>query len=254
MLVIFCAMLTVMILAAGSRRSLTGRTASRFTTIRPRAKPSPGRQVAPGRRAAGQGKPLRPRATTRTAHVTVWRKSPTATSSPETQTLTTDPATKLVNGSSNGRRARRGRPLARSAHRRTARRQTETGPLGPVEFFAHACRTARSSLWAQGRRSPTTTVEQTTVYYPMPTEGQRHRCYPGSTTLHGRARAPKLADKLDFLSLMLALFCGTGVAAAHPDPLLHGEGPGRGAQEHGRRHRDHRLLLRPDAVIWAWAR
>ena len=39
-----------------------------------------------------------------------------------------------------------------------------------------------------------------------------------------------------------------GVAAAHSDSLLHGEGSGRRPQEHGRRHRQHRLLLRADAV------
>ena len=38
------------------------------------------------------------------------------------------------------------------------------------------------------------------------------------------------------------------LAAAHPDPVLHRQGPGQRPQEHGRGHRRHRLLLCADAL------
>ena len=49
---------------------------------------------------------------------------------------------------------------------------------------------------------------ETTVYYPKPTAG-RDILVPGASPTFKGVRSPKLADKLDFLSLMLALFCGT---------------------------------------------
>src|SRR5439155_1864517 len=49
---------------------------------------------------------------------------------------------------------------------------------------------------------------ETTVYYPKPTHG-REILVPGASPTFKGVRSPKLADKLDFLSLMLALFGGT---------------------------------------------
>jgi cation/acetate symporter len=48
----------------------------------------------------------------------------------------------------------------------------------------------------------------TTVYYPRPTRGA-DVLVPGVSPTFKGVRSPNLVDKLDFLSLMLALFCGT---------------------------------------------
>jgi len=48
----------------------------------------------------------------------------------------------------------------------------------------------------------------TTVYYQKPTAGADFMA-PGSSPTFSKVRSDKLFDKLDFLSLMLALFCGT---------------------------------------------
>src|SRR6185436_11384020 len=48
----------------------------------------------------------------------------------------------------------------------------------------------------------------TTVWYPKPTRGVDVLLPGGSPTFKG-IKSAKLADKLDFFSLMLALFCGT---------------------------------------------
>jgi cation/acetate symporter len=48
----------------------------------------------------------------------------------------------------------------------------------------------------------------TTVYFQKPTEGADFMA-PGSSPTFKKVRSDKFFDKLDFLSLMLALFCGT---------------------------------------------
>ena len=48
----------------------------------------------------------------------------------------------------------------------------------------------------------------TTVYYPKATLG-KDLLVPGAYPAFKGVRSPKLSDKLDFLSLMLALFGGT---------------------------------------------
>ena len=63
---------------------------------------------------------------------------------------------------------------------------------------------ARSEVDAQSVRR----TAETTVYYPKPTPGADILVPGGSPTFKG-IRSAKLADKLNFLSLMLALFCGT---------------------------------------------
>lgn len=84
--------------------------------------------------------------------------------------------------------------------------QASTGPLGPVEFL----RTIQGSeieLWSSKRTTDADGVT-TTVYTPKPTHG-REVLRPGNHPSLRGIRSDRLADKLNFLSLMLALFCGT---------------------------------------------
>lgn len=84
--------------------------------------------------------------------------------------------------------------------------RSATGPVGPLEFL----RTIEQSeimLWT------TTTVRHpdgavTTTYTPKPTPGSEV-LRPGNLPAFRGLRGDGLNDKLNFLSLMLALFCGT---------------------------------------------
>jgi len=83
---------------------------------------------------------------------------------------------------------------------------SSTGPLGPLEFL----RTLRESevvLWS----SKKITAEDgnvTTTYTPKPTPGSQV-LRPGEHPKFKGIRSNNFPDKLNFLSLMLALFCGT---------------------------------------------
>lgn len=84
--------------------------------------------------------------------------------------------------------------------------QTSTGPLGPVEFL----RTIQNSdieLWSS-TQTANADGTVTTTYTPKPTPG-REVLRPGNHPSLRGIRSDKLTDKLNFLSLMLALFCGT---------------------------------------------
>ena len=82
---------------------------------------------------------------------------------------------------------------------------SQTGPLGPLEFF-RVLHGSEVVLW-----KPAKTVAdgvETTVYTPTPTPGSQV-LRPGNLPAFAGLRGEKLTDKLNFLSLMLALFCGT---------------------------------------------
>jgi cation/acetate symporter len=80
------------------------------------------------------------------------------------------------------------------------------GPLGPVEFL-RAIGRSQVILW----KSETIKEEDgsvTTVYYPEKVNGS-DVLRPGNHPSLRGIRSDRLTDKLNFLSLMLALFCGT---------------------------------------------
>ena len=83
---------------------------------------------------------------------------------------------------------------------------SETGPLGPLEFF-RVLSDSEIVLWGSEKiRESDGSV--TTVYYPKPTDGSQV-LLPGNHPQFRGIRSDKLFDKLNFISLMLALFCGT---------------------------------------------
>jgi cation/acetate symporter len=125
----------------------------------------------------------------------------------EAQTVTkTADGTLLVNGRPKG--TKKGEPeLHPVGHiTRLPDGKTKTGPLGPLAFF----RTLGQSevvLW--GNRpiaEPDGSV--TTVYFQKPTPGS-HVLRPGEHPRFRGIRSDRFLDKLDYFSLMLALFCGT---------------------------------------------
>ncbi len=84
--------------------------------------------------------------------------------------------------------------------------QSETGPLGPISFLTTL---SQSEVMLWGSESIThDDGGKTTVYYQKPTAGSRV-LRPGEHPKFAGIRSGRLTDKLNFLSLMLALFCGT---------------------------------------------
>ncbi|TWT96038.1 Cation/acetate symporter ActP [Botrimarina colliarenosi] len=84
--------------------------------------------------------------------------------------------------------------------------ETKTGPLGPLEFF----RTVGGSevrLW-RNQRVDEADGGVSTVYYPQPTSGDKI-LRPGEHPAFAGIRGGSWFDRLNFLSLMLALFGGT---------------------------------------------
>ena len=84
--------------------------------------------------------------------------------------------------------------------------QEETGPLGPISFLTTI---SKSEVLLWGRETVQHADESsTTVYFPKPTPGTRV-LRPGEHPKFAGIRGGGVRDRLDFLSLMLALFCGT---------------------------------------------
>lgn len=82
-----------------------------------------------------------------------------------------------------------------------------TGPLGPFEFF-RVLQQSEVVLFTSAPPTKSADGTTTTTYVPKPTPGSQI-LRPGESPTFKGIRSPKLIDKLNFLSLMLALFCGT---------------------------------------------
>lgn len=125
----------------------------------------------------------------------------------EPQTVTTLPnGQTLINGLPKGRGEGEAqlRPVGHIS--RLPDGKTSTGPLGPLSFFS-TLQESEVVLWS----SKTTKEEdgtETTVYTPKLTPGSQV-LRPGEHPKFAGIRKEGLLSKLNFLSLMLALFCGT---------------------------------------------
>lgn len=84
--------------------------------------------------------------------------------------------------------------------------QDETGPLGMAEFFS-TLQQSEVELW---RKSSVTEADgsKTDIYYPKLTPGSEV-LRPGENPKFAGIRGDSIYGKLNFISLMLALFCGT---------------------------------------------
>ncbi len=83
-----------------------------------------------------------------------------------------------------------------------------TGPVGPIEFFK-VLDGSELMLWRKDKTSFTLEDDvSSTIYYPEITPGDRV-LRPGEHPKFNGIRKDDLFGKLNFLSLMFALFCGT---------------------------------------------
>ncbi|MCA9170497.1 MAG: cation acetate symporter, partial [Planctomycetales bacterium] len=81
---------------------------------------------------------------------------------------------------------------------------TETGAVGPFEYF-RVLQQSEVMVWRK-QKLALATGDTTTVYYPESVTGSRV-LRPGE--YFKGIRSNKVSDRLNFVSLMLALFCGT---------------------------------------------
>lgn len=123
----------------------------------------------------------------------------------QTVTVTKDRGT-LVNGLPKGLGPGQGdlRPVGHIS--RLPDGKLSTGPLGPIEFLS-TLEKSEIVLWGN-KKSTNPDGSTTTTYFPKPTAGG-DMLRPGNSPTFNGLRDDKLYPKLNFLSLMLALFCGT---------------------------------------------
>lgn len=210
LLVAFCTLLTVMIL----RRGLSTETGPEETSYQTLEKTTAARLLAtPGlrllpERGGWQGKPYVRIEDMGTGIVSVWREmGGSGGELARAQTLAILPGgARLANGLPQGKGEGQGDLLPVGQVLRLPDGQTRTGPLGPLSFLTTLSR-SEVILWGSDKISAED-GSVTTVYYPKPTRGA-DVLVPGLSPTFKGVRGPNLADKLDFLSLMLALFCGT---------------------------------------------
>jgi cation/acetate symporter len=125
----------------------------------------------------------------------------------QTQTVTVQPdGQRIVNGLPQGRGEGQGDLWPVGHVSRLPGGATETGPLGPIEFL----RTIQNSeivLWSS-KTAKNADGSTTTTFVQKPTSGSEI-LRPGNSPTFRGVRSDQFWDKLNFLSLMLALFCGT---------------------------------------------
>jgi cation/acetate symporter len=83
---------------------------------------------------------------------------------------------------------------------------SETGPQGPIEFLS-TVRESEIVLWTE-KKAKDEAGNTTTTYSPKPTAGT-DILRPGNSPTFSGLQKDSTAARLNFLSLMLALFCGT---------------------------------------------
>jgi cation/acetate symporter len=137
--------------------------------------------------------------------VAVWRKEGAMLSEAQTLTVLKN-GRKLANGLPRGKQAGEADLLPVGYASKLPGGVEQTGPLGPISFLT-TMQDSEVILWNSDKIAGAD-GSTTTVYYQKPTTG-RDFMAPGSSPTFKKVRSEKFFDKLDFLSLMLALFCGT---------------------------------------------
>lgn len=209
-LVALCFLMTLMILSRGIRTPESGDGGTGAASLR-RGVPAgevtgaPGASVLP-EEGGWSGKPYVRVRDEATGLVSVWRRSGEGTLD-VAQTLTVLPdGRRLANGRPQGRGPGQGDLIPVGHAARLPGGAEKTGSLGPVAFL-QTMQESEIVLWGNEKIAEAG-GGTTTVYFQKPTQG-RDFMAPGSSPTFRKVRSEKPGDKLDFLSLMLALFCGT---------------------------------------------
>ncbi len=208
MLVLLCSFITILILFRGVTTKPTDANGNELRIMK-RGIPvaeitgAAGTTVVP-EEGGWVGKPYL-RVKNSSGGITVWRQEGTVLSEAQILTVRKD-GKKLVNGLPRGKQAGEADLAPVGYASKLPGGVEKTGPTGPFGFL----RTMQESEVIQwsSEKIPEADGSATTVYFQKPTPG-RDFMAPGSSPTFKKVRSAKLFDKLDFLSLMLALFCGT---------------------------------------------
>jgi cation/acetate symporter len=204
LLVLFCLYLTVLILARGVRGSESA--AAPFARL-PASEVLSRAGVTPVTPSGGwTGKPYVHLRNDDTGLVEVWKEEEGGLLT-ETQRLTvTTDGRRLVDGVPQGRGPGE-RDLRPVGHVLDGENEAaREGMLGPFQFLREL-RDRQVQLWSSERITEAD-GSSTTVFSQRIAAG-RDLLLPGGSPTFSGVRSERLVDKLDFLSLMLALFCGT---------------------------------------------
>jgi len=210
MLVIFCTILVAMILQRGLKTnpSFGEKQAHNFRVLSATEAPRElSAEVVPAE-GAWKGLPYVRLKNKQSGDVSIWRvEGPALT---ETQTKIVRDGKTYINGAElnpNGKVEDQPKFHSVGYIWRLPERATETGPLGPVEFFS-TLQNSIISQWAKEKDPIVEGTTETTVLYQKLTKGS-DLLIPGNNITFKGLRDDKPVSKLNFLSLMLALFCGT---------------------------------------------
>ena len=212
LLVLFSAILTVMILVRGFETKQGGNDGHEFRTLAFDADLPQGQWPLPPDLAGDAVRALTGEASQRTfvaIGASMWSVEtvPGKMILHEAQTMQKlSDGTVLVNGEPQG--VTKGEPeLHPVGHvSKLPDGQQKTGSLGPLSFFS-TLQASEVVLWGKDTVRGES-GESVTVYFQKPTPGSQI-LRPGEHPSFKGIRSEKLLDKLNFLSLMLALFCGT---------------------------------------------
>lgn len=224
LLVVFSAVLTAAILWRGLYVESGGIDAHQFQTLGPysHAALTSGEPIGPADSTAlepGNWDPARFRRfrSNQTGRVSVWSVAAIDEGIVlrEAQTVTTTPDGRvLINGQPKGTGPGQAVLHPVGFVSRLSDDRPETGPLNPVSFLS-TLQESEVVLW--GQQTITEDDGSTTiVYYQRPTPGSRV-LRPGEHPVFAGIRSDEPRDRLNFISLMLALFGGT---AALPHILI----------------------------------
>jgi cation/acetate symporter len=214
MLVVFCAILTVLIVRRGFSTSpeVDGKVFHQFARLPAGAfDGKPGFSVVP-EQGAWKGKPYLRARDDATGLVRVWRREAGELTETQTVVTQTDAAGKkavMVNGLPQGRGPGQSDLHPVGNVTKLPGGVPATGPLGPAEFFA-VLQESEVLVWGSDKILETLDGKpvDTVIYFQKPTSGASLLIPGGSPTFAGLQKH-QFFPKLDFLSLMLALFCGT---------------------------------------------
>ena len=209
LLVLFCALLTVLILRRGlSTEPEPGAPFQSFETVEfDELAADPSLRILP-ESGPWEGEPFVRAKDEATGIVTVWTRLEDGGSTlAKAQTLAVLPDGRtLANGLPQGSGRGKGDLRAVGQIQRLPGGRQRTGPLGPLSFLT-TIQESTVVLW-----SKQDVVEddgtRTAVYYPRLVEGN-DVLVPGASPTFKGVRGERFVDKLDFISLMLALFGGT---------------------------------------------
>jgi len=208
LLVVFCAGLVVLILQRGLSTRSDGVGKSRAFKVVPASEILRLTQTTEvPKEGVWAKKPYMRLKNIQTGEITVWREDHAALT--ETQVVLIKDGTKFINGKRfdpNGKLDDQPKLYSVGSIWKLPGGVKETGPLGPIEYF-NTLQNSTVVQWS-GDKFKDDDGTDVTVYFQKLTKGA-DLLVPGNSGTFKGLQQDQLIPKINFISLMLALFCGT---------------------------------------------